>query len=163
MSVTAYCDSDYANSVTDRKSITGYCVLLNGNLVSWKTKKQTTVAQSSTEAEFMALSDVVKEVKWIIMLLHELNYNVITPVNINIDNKSTIKIGENDACHERTKHIDVRHFMVRDEIKNKMIKLKWVSTQQQLADILTKPLNGEVFTRLRDKLMKRISDIRFHN
>ena len=60
------------------------------------------------------------------------------------------------ACHDQTKHIDIRHFFIRDEVKNKTIKLKWVSTQQQLADILTKPLSGEVFCRLRDKLMKEI-------
>ena len=96
--VSAYCDSDHAGDKTDRKSTTGYCVFVNGNLISWATKKQTTVAQSSTEAEFMALSDTVKEVKWIIMLLTELKYNVIAPAIIHVDNQSTIKISENDAC-----------------------------------------------------------------
>jgi hypothetical protein len=156
--VNAYCDSDYANSKEDRKSTTGYCVFINGNLISWATRKQPTVAQSSCEAELLALSDVVKEVEWVIMLLTELRQNVVTPATINIDNQSTIKISENDACHERTKHIDIRHFYVRDEIKNKKIKLKWVESSNQLADILTKSLSAGPFERLRDKLLTKVED-----
>lgn len=156
--ISAYCDSDYAGSKEDRRSTTGYCVFMNGNLISWATKKQPTVSQSSCEAELLALSDVVKEVKWLIMLLTELHQNVITPVVINVDNQSTIKISENDACHERTKHIDVRHFYVRDEIKNKTIKLRWVQSNNQLADILTKSLSAGPFERLRNKLLTQMNE-----
>lgn len=136
--INAYCDANYAGDRNDRRSTSGYCVFLNGNLVSWATKKQQTVALSTCEAELMALSEVVKEVKWMMMLLTEMRYHVVLPIIINVDNQSAIKISENDECHERTKHIDVRHFSVRDEIRNRIVQLRWVESQQQLADIMTK-------------------------
>lgn len=154
--VEAYCDADWGGDTDDRKSTTGYCVFLNGNLISWNTKKQPTVALSSAEAELMAISDVTKEVKWIVQLLNELEYEVELPIIIYEDNQSAMAMSENDVEHDRSKHIDIKHHFVRDEIKHNNIKLKWVSTQQQLADILTKPLTEHTFKLLRSQLMKRV-------
>ena len=77
-----------------------------------------------------------------------------TPTIIYVDNQSAIKISENDAEHDRTKHIDIRHYFIRELINNGEIKLEWISTSEQLADIFTKPLPGSIFTNLRNKIMK---------
>jgi transposase InsO family protein len=153
LELCGYSDADWGGDLTDRKSTTGYCTMLNGNLISWQSKKQTTVALSSTEAEYMAICDITKEIMWIKMILEELNFKVITPIIIYVDNQSSIKISENDISHERTKHIDIKHYFVKDAIQQKIIQLKWISTHQQLADIFTKSLPSPTFTSLRDKLI----------
>jgi len=79
---------------------------------------------------------------------------LITPTIIYVDNQSAIRISENDSEHDRTKHIDVRHYFIRDLINSGDIKLQWISTVDQLADIFTKPLSTSTFTSLRDRLMK---------
>jgi hypothetical protein len=150
----AYCDADWAGDLTDRKSTTGYCTYVNNNLISWQTKKQSTVALSSTEAEYMAISDVIKEVMWMRILLTELDLKIETPTMIYVDNQSAIKISENDTAHDRTKHIDIRHFYIRDLIESGEVKLAWVPTELQLADIFTKPLTPSTFTSIRDKLIR---------
>ena len=101
---------------TDRKSTTGYCTFINNNIIDWQCKKQTTVALSSTEAEYMAISEVTKEVMWMIAILTELKQKVVTPVTIYVDNQSAIKISENDTAHHRTKHIDISHHFIRDAV-----------------------------------------------
>ena len=88
-------------------------------------------------------------------ILRELGENVESPTVIYVDNQSAIKISENDTEHDRTKHIDIRHYYIRELIKSGEIKLKWLPTCEQLADIFTKPLGGKIFTTLRDKLMKQ--------
>ena len=154
VSVSGYCDADWGGDKNDRKSTTGYCTYINNNLISWCTKKQPTVALSSTEAEYMAIAEVAKEVMWLRIILIEMNVNVITPTIIYVDNQSAKKISENDTEHDRTKHIDIRHYFIRDLINSGEIKLVWISTHDQLADIFTKPLGGTIFTTLRNKLMK---------
>jgi len=111
--LTGYCDADWGGDLTDRKSTTGYCTMMNGNLVSWQSKKQPTVALSSTEAEYMAINDVAKEIMWMRMILGELGLKVVTPTIIYVDNQPAIRISENDSEHDRTKHIDIRHFFSR--------------------------------------------------
>ena len=152
--ITGYCDADWGGDKNDRKSTTGYCTFINNNLISWCTKKQATVALSSTEAEYMAICEVAKEIMWLRILLKELFLNIKTPTIIYVDNQSAKRISENDTEHDRTKHIDIRHYFIRDLISNGEIKLEWVSTTEQIADIFTKSLNSSIFTTLRKKLMK---------
>jgi hypothetical protein len=156
VTVSAYCDADWGGDLDDRKSTTGFCVFINGNIVSWATKKQPTVALSSAEAELMAIVEVVKEVMWYLHVLTEMKRKVRKPIIINVDNQSSMKISENDTEHDRSKHIDIKHHFVREQIKSGIIKLQWVSTTEQLADIFTKPLGTLPFTTLRDRLMKRV-------
>ena len=151
---TGYCDSDHGNDVNDRVSITGYAVFINNNLVSWSSKKQDKVATSSTEAEYYAVNEIRKELLWCSQLLNEMGFQIKFPIIIYCDNLSAIKIAENDVDHGRSKHIDIVYHAIRDDIKNKMIEIKWVSTEHQLADIFTKSLGTNVFTRLRDQLIK---------
>jgi hypothetical protein len=156
--LTGYCDADWGGDLTDRKSTTGYCTMMNGNLVSWQSKKQPTVALSSTEAEYMAINDVAKEIMWMRMILGELGLKVVTPTIIYVDNQPAIRISENDSEHDRTKHIDIRHYFIRDLIKNGDIKLQWISTNDQLADIFTKSLATPTFVTLRDQLMTKTKE-----
>jgi hypothetical protein len=155
LTVTGYCDSDWGGDLVDRKSTTGYCVFVNNNLVSWNTKKQTTVATSSAEAEVMAAAAVVSEIMWLKMILGELGFMVKTPITVYCDNQSAISITTKDVKHERTKHIDIKYHFVHDEIVSNNIEMKYVSTKDQLADIFTKGLGATAFVKLRDQLMNQ--------
>jgi hypothetical protein len=113
---------------------------------------------STAEAEYMAISAAVQEIKWVTQLLDELNYQQAEIPVLYSDNKAAIAISENDVMHNRTKHIDIKHHFVREAIKMKKIRIEWVDTTKQLADINTKALNGVVFVRLRDQMMKKRED-----
>jgi len=151
--ITGYCDADWGGDKNDRKSTTGYCVFINNNLISWNTKKQPTVALSTAEAELMAIVEVVKEVKWMSAVLHELKFIVKKPMIIYSDNQAAGKMAQHDVDHERTKHIDIRHHFIRDEINNNEVIVKWIRTEQQIADIFTKMLHSPRFVSLRDRLV----------
>ncbi|GKA00411.1 ribonuclease H-like domain-containing protein [Tanacetum coccineum] len=103
---------DWAKCIVTRKSVTGYCVLLNNSLVSWKSKKQNTISKSSTEAEYRALASVTSEVIWILNFLKDLQIENLLPVSLHYDSNSAIKIAANPVFHERTKHLEIDlHFI----------------------------------------------------
>jgi hypothetical protein len=152
--LNGYCDADWAGDVDDRKSTTGYAIKINDCLINWVSKKQSTVALSSAEAEYMAISATIQEMKWIRNLLIELNILTdLTPI-LFCDNQSAIAISQNDKFHNRTKYIDIRHHFIRDAIKNKEVLLEWIESKEQQADILTKSLTKETFTKLRKEIMR---------
>jgi hypothetical protein len=153
--VKAYADADWGGDLDGRKSTTGYIIMINGCVVSWVSRKQSTVALSTAEAEYMAISATLQDIKWLTQLLDELNYKQTEIPLLYTDNKAAIAISENDVNHSRAKHIDIRHHFVRDAIKRKELRVEWIDTRKQIADINTKALSGEVFTRLRDKIMKK--------
>ncbi|GKA95984.1 ribonuclease H-like domain-containing protein [Tanacetum coccineum] len=112
MFLTAYSYVDWAKCIVTRKSVTGYCVLLNNSLVSWKSKKQNTLSKSSTEAEYRALASVTSEVIWILNFLKDLQIENLLPVSLHYDSNSAIKIAANPVFHERTKHLEIDlHFI----------------------------------------------------
>ncbi len=156
MRINAFCDSDWGGDSDDRKSTSGYCVFINNNLVSWNTRKQQTVALSSAEAELMAMTEVRKEVIWCYHLLTEMHVKVKLPIKLYVDNRSTINIAKNNTDHSRTKHIEIRHHAIKEDIKNNMIELVWVSTEQQIADIFTKNLGPKLFIKFKEKLMTSV-------
>lgn len=156
VNIEGYCDADWGGDLDDRKSTTGYCVFINGNLVSWYTHKQPTVALSSAESELMGSTDIVKEIKWIKQILEEMNYIVKTPIIINIDNQSAMKIAENDVDHARTKHIDIKYHFIKNEIDDKIIQLKWVPTEKQVADIFTKGLGFVTYNKFKNMLVSKV-------
>ena len=151
--ITAYTDADWAGDYDTRRSTTGYVVQVNNSTVSWMSKKQATVALSSAEAEYMALAAVAQEVKWIQQLLTELS--VIAHINTVVysDNQAAIAISKNDIHHDRTKHIDIRHHFVRECVQHGIFSIEWISTTQQIADILTKALDRVVYTELCSRVM----------
>lgn len=135
-----------------RKSVTGYIVYLNESLIRWKSKKQTTVSRSSTEAEYKALAQTTCEVGWLSNIMQDLNLESTQPAVIYCDNSSAIKIPSNQVFHERTKHIEIDCHTIREKVQDGSIKLLLVRSNHQLADILTKPLDPGVFSHICSKL-----------
>jgi hypothetical protein len=150
---SAYCDADWAGDVDDRKSTSGYVVMVNGNTISWMSGKQKTVSLSTAEAEYIAVSSVVQEITWVNSMLEELSFKQTTPTAIMCDNQAAIQISDSDIHHQKTKHIAIRYHFIRDAVCSKQIKLEYVASANQLADILTKPLGKQVFIRLRNSIM----------
>ena len=134
-----FTDADHANDKVDRKSITGVLFQIGESTVTWISKKQKCVALSSTESEYMALSEGSREAVWIRNLLEELNHGK-EPTPIYLDNQSAIRLASNAEMHQRTKHIDYKYHCVRDFIKKKLVTVHYIKTEEQTADFLTKAL-----------------------
>ncbi|PKU79142.1 Retrovirus-related Pol polyprotein from transposon TNT 1-94 [Dendrobium catenatum] len=147
-----YSDADWASDPATRKSTSGFCTFLGDTLVSWTVKKQNTVSRSSTESEYRALASATADTIWLKRLLMEFGVPHPDPVDVFCDNMSTIALANNPVFHARTKHIEIDQRFIRDHILNKVIRLLPISTVDQIADILTKPLATPRFKLLRDKL-----------
>lgn len=138
--LTGYSDSSYAEE-TDRKSVGGYVFVQAGAAVTWRSTKQEIIAQSSMEAEYIALAESAKEALWIRKLQREIFPTTkLLPTTIYEDNQSAIKLTENPIHSNRSKHIDVRYHAIREYVKNNLIKVEYLSTTEMLADIMTKSL-----------------------
>ena len=152
--LVAYADSAYANSVRNR-STTGFVFMINGSPVCWNSRKQTVTAQSSTEAEYMAVSEAAKQAIWIRHFLYSIGkeavYNM-APTTIYEDNQGAIKLADNPVNHPKTKHIAVRYHAIREHIANGEIRLEYLPTDRMLADGLTKATNHVTQERLVDGL-----------
>ncbi|GKA54391.1 putative ribonuclease H-like domain-containing protein [Tanacetum coccineum] len=148
--LVAYTDSDYAGATQDRKSTTGGCQFLGNRLISWQCKKQTVVATSTTEAEYVAAASCCGQVLWIQNQLLDYGYNFMNTM-IHIDNNSTICIIENPVQHSKTKHIEIRHHFIRDCNAKKLIQMVKIDTEHNVADLLTKGFDaGRQVKRGRD-------------
>ena len=154
-----YSDADWANDPDDRHSITGNLFLMSGAAVSWLSKKQTVVALSTSEAEYIALSTATQEVVWIRRLLCDLGAFLDVPTMLLEDNQGAIAIAHNPVDHARTKHIDIRYHFVREAVQKRLVELKYCSSREMVADILTKPLSKEQFERLREAMGMDVMDI----
>ncbi|CAI0405620.1 unnamed protein product [Linum tenue] len=152
LKLTGYSDSDWASCPDSRRSVSGYCTFLGSSLITWKAKKQTTVSRSSSEAEYRALAHLVCEIQWLKGLLAELSVQVQLPIAVFCDNKSAIHIAENPVFHERTKHIEIDVHVTRERVKSGLIKLSYVRSLDQVADLFTKTLSRFRIKELLDKL-----------
>jgi hypothetical protein len=151
--INAFTDADWAGDTDDRKSTGGYLIKMNGDSVNWSSRKQRTVALSSAEAEYMAISETAKEAKWIKQLLQEMK--VTNNITILTDNQAAKQIATNDIYHDRTKHIDIRYHFVRNDIANGVYDIKWISTRVQLADVFTKGLKHIQHVYLCDRILNQ--------
>ena len=142
--LTGYCDASWAPDDDNRRSVTGYCFTLNdtGCAVSWKSKRQQTVALSSTEAEYMGLAAATQEALFLKNLMIELDpmYDCNNPIIIFEDNQSAISLAENQIHHARTKHIDCKYHFIREQVLCKCITVQYLETSKMIADSLTKPV-----------------------
>ena len=146
LNLTGFCDADWGAS-EDRRSINGYGFRLSnhGPLVSWKSRKQPTVALSTCETEYMSLAAAVQEAKFLFQLLESMgagNKDVFSPVTLYCDNQGALALAKNPVQHQRSKHIDIRYHFVRSEIQKQLLNLVYVPSKDNLADIFTKPLPG---------------------
>ena len=153
LDVCAYADADWANDKGDRKSISGWVAKLNGDPVSWSSKKQRVVSLSTCEAELYAEAAAIQEVLWLRELLAELGLHCSTGSNVYGDNQSTIAVSKNGIKGDRTKHVDVKYHFVTETVESGKVKLVWVPSAQQQADIFTKALPKPTFLTLRKQLM----------
>jgi hypothetical protein len=146
-----YSDSNYAGCKVDRKSTSVTCQFLGRSLVSCSSKKQTSIALSTAEAEYVAAGQCCAQLLWTRQTLQDFGYN-LNKVPLLCDNESAIRLVDNPIEHSRSKHIDIRHHFLRDHQQRGDIDIYHISTENQLADIFSKPLDEKRFCRLRREL-----------
>ncbi|MBW0469796.1 hypothetical protein O181_009511 [Austropuccinia psidii MF-1] len=149
--LTRWADADYANDKEDRKSITGYFILAFSNPICWLSKKQLVVAQSTTEAEYVAMNICSKQLQWLTFVFNDLGHASLQPILFN-NNSGAVTISKQAFLNTNTKHIEVGYQYVRDFVIKNLIKVVQVSTNDMIADVLTKPLGvvklQEVYKKL---------------
>ena len=147
-----YSDSDWAGSVDDMRSTTGFCFSFGSGVFSWCSKKQDVIAQSTAEAEYAAATAAVNQAIWIRKLLADLHMKQNEPTQIHVDNQAAISISNNPVFHGRTKHFKIKLYFLREVQKEGEIILHYCRTEDQTADVLTKALPKARFEVLRNKL-----------
>jgi Cu/Ag efflux pump CusA len=137
-----YSDADWAGNMDTRRSTTSFIIMLNNGAIAWKSRCQPTVALSTMESEYMAITEATKELKWIRTLLVELGYakDENKPTNLFSDSQSAIALAKNPVSHARAKHIDLCHHFVREAIQDGIILVQYIPTTEMTADRLTKAL-----------------------
>ncbi|XP_050875001.1 secreted RxLR effector protein 161-like [Lathyrus oleraceus] len=150
-SLVGFSDADYAGCKTDRKSTNGTCHIFGNSLVSWSCKKQASVALSTTEAEYIATGSYCAQILWLKQQLLDYGVN-LGSISIKCDNTSAINISKNPIMHSRTKHIGIRHHLLKDHVLKGDIEISFIDTQNQLADIFTKLLARDAFYKIRRDL-----------
>jgi len=145
-------DIDHDSDSTNRKSLTGFCIFLGDSLISWKSKKQSIVSQSSTKAEYRAMTSTTKEIVWLRWLLADMKVFFSHPTPMYCDNQSSIQIAHNSVFHERIKHIEIDCHLTRHHLKHDIITLPFVPFSLQIADFFTKTHSISRFRFLVGKL-----------
>ncbi|KAL4014031.1 hypothetical protein IC575_026221 [Cucumis melo] len=138
--IEAYTDSDWTGFVVDRKSTSGYCTFVWGNLVTCRSKKQNVVSRSSAEAEYRAMSLGICEEIWLQKVLSDLHQKCETPLKLFCDNKAAVSIANNPVQHDRTKHVEIDRHFIKERLDSGSICIPYIPSSQQVADVLTKGL-----------------------
>ena len=158
-----YVDANYGDDresidVDDKwKSQGGYLVYFNGNLVSWRSRRHKSRCLSSMESEYLEASEAAKEVIWFRKVLEDLDNRLDEPTIMYEDNKACVAFSKNNTCHDRTKHIDIRAYNLRDKVRDGVVNVVHVSTKHQLADMMTKSQLKKTFIEHRDKIFSNSS------
>ncbi|WVZ72556.1 hypothetical protein U9M48_020994 [Paspalum notatum var. saurae] len=152
-SITAYSDADWAGCPDTRRSTSGFYVFLGDSLISWSSKRQTTVSRSSAEAEYRAIANAVAECSWLRNLLGELRLNLPKATVAFCDNVSAVYMEHNPVHHRRTKHIELDIHFVREKVAIGQLRVHHVPSSRQLTDVFTKGLPTLLFLDFRDNLI----------
>ncbi|XP_020578757.1 uncharacterized protein LOC110023608 [Phalaenopsis equestris] len=152
--LVGYSDSDWAGDMDDIKSTTGFVFFIGDTAFTWMSKKQPIVTLSTCEAEYVAATSCVCHAIWLRNLLKEISLPQEEAIKICIDNKSAIALAKNPVFHDRSKHIDMRYHYIRECIERREIQVQYVKSQDQVADIFTKPLKIEDFIKMRSRRQK---------
>ncbi|KAK8919312.1 hypothetical protein KSP39_PZI021359 [Platanthera zijinensis] len=152
LTLRAYSDADWAGDVATRRSTTGFCIFLGDSLISWRSKKQDSVARSSTEAEYRAMASTTAEIVWLLRLLCDFGVQISDPTPLFCDNRSAIQIASNPVFHEWTKHIEIDCHFTRQKFLANTISLPFIASEEQVADFLIKSLTSARFRYLISKL-----------
>ena len=149
-----YSDSDYAGNPDTRRSVTGFVLFVRNVPVCWRSKAQRIVTLSSTEAEWYALSEAVKEVIFVVQLIESIGIQIQLPVIVRVDNVGAVFMAKNITTTGRTKHVDIRTKYVNEYVEDGMVKIIFVKTEDNLADCLTKNLGSSLHTKHSQKMIK---------
>jgi hypothetical protein len=144
-----YTDADYGNCLNTRRSVSGYCFSLGSGLISWSSRKQKTVSQSSCEAEYVAASEASKEAIWLRALLSGLGFTPSSATGLLCDNNGAIALSKDPTFHSKVKHVDVRWHFIRERVADEHLCISYVNTADNVADAFTKALPPKPFERLR--------------
>ena len=145
---SGYFDADWGGCIDDRKNTSGGCFYLGNNLVSWMSKKQNSVSLSTAEAEYIATTSCCAQLLWMKKLLHDYGITQDT-MCVFCDNTCAINLSKNPVQHSKSKHIEIRYHFIRDLVEEKTVYLEFINTDNQKADIFTKPLDDPRFESLR--------------
>jgi hypothetical protein len=150
--IEVYTYADWAECLDDRKSTSGYCSFVGGNLISWRSKKQNVIAQSTIEAKYRAMTQGVSEELWLRKLLQKLGLLEDKPIMLYCDNKTTINIANNPVQHDKTKYVEIDQYFINDKLDEDIVCMLFIGTKEQIADIFTKGLNITDFFNVIDKM-----------
>ena len=153
----AFCDSDYAGDKDGRKSVSGFFIYIQECLISWKSRKQKSVTLSSSEAEYVAISEVCAEVVFLKQVLEFLGVKLDLPIIVRVDNVGAIYLANNAVSGPRMKHVDIRYHFVRDLIEEGTIEISFVKSEENDSDVFTKNLGEELFKKHINKYMSAFS------
>ncbi|WJX18836.1 hypothetical protein P8452_08595 [Trifolium repens] len=149
--LVGFCDADYAGDKIERKSTSGNCQFIGENLISWASKRQTTIALSTAEAEYISAAKCCTQLLWMKYQLED--YNIAeSSIPLYCDNTAAIHLSKNPILHSRAKHIKIKHHFIRDHVQKGTIDIQFIDTEHQWADIFTKPLAIERFDYIKKNL-----------